>query len=316
MPAVPGLRSPYSRVGRIVHFGRMLDKIRLEAAGRLPEEYRANLGEAKWPVFDARCCRFLGVRYADIVARVKEGLGDAEVLAWAHAHGTPRDDGECDDWNHFMLKIGWRDGRTAALRQRILECGLGDKPIQTAFDLIDFDEGRDPVAARAWELRPTLGIVIMGVAGSGKTTIGVELARELGWAFKDADEFHPPANIAKMSAGIPLDDEDRGPWLLAIREYLARAFSDGRSVVVTCSGLKERYRRVVVLDPDKVKLVYLKGDFDLILQRLGRREGHFMKDTMLRSQFEALEPPADALTIDVNQTPAAIVSRIRQEFRL
>lgn len=156
----------------------------------------------------------------------------------------------------------------------------------------------------------------MGVAGSGKTTIGVKLARELGWEFRDADDFHPPGNIAKMAAGIPLDDEDRGPWLLAIREFIARAQDRGESVVVTCSALKERYRQVVVTDPGVVKLVYLKGDYALILQRLHRREGHFMKDTMLASQFEALEPPQGAFTVDVAQTPDEIVREIRQEYNV
>lgn len=154
----------------------------------------------------------------------------------------------------------------------------------------------------------------MGVAGSGKTTIGVRLARELGWEFRDADDFHPPANIAKMAAGIPLDDEDRGPWLLAIREFLARAVDRGQSVVVTCSALKEAYRRVLVFDPGVVKLVFLQGDFSLILDRLRQREGHFMKEGMLRSQFETLEPPHDAFTVDVSLTPEEIVARIRKEF--
>lgn len=154
----------------------------------------------------------------------------------------------------------------------------------------------------------------MGVAGSGKTTIGVKLARELGWEFRDADDFHPPGNIAKMSAGIPLTDEDRGPWLRAIREFLARAVDRGQSVVVTCSALKEVYRRVLIFDPGVVKLVYLKGDFQLILDRLRHREGHFMKETMLRSQFETLEPPTDAFTVDVSLEPEEIVARIRKEF--
>lgn len=156
----------------------------------------------------------------------------------------------------------------------------------------------------------------MGVAGSGKTTIGVKLARELGWEFRDADDFHPPANIAKMAAGIPLDDEDRGPWLLAIREFLTRALDRGESVVVTCSALKERYRAVVVPDPGVVKLVFLKGDYGVILERLRMREGHFMKETMLQSQFEALEPPVGALTVDVAQTPDQIVQQIRRELKV
>jgi gluconokinase len=150
MPSVPGLRSPYVKVSRLVYFGRMLDKIRLHAAGALPPEYEANLGESRPHLFDSRCCRFLGVRYADLVNRTLAGGTDEEVLAWCHANGTPRTDDECSAWNRFILKIGWRDDRSPVLQDRIREYGLTGKPIETFFDLIDFDEGRDPVAARAW----------------------------------------------------------------------------------------------------------------------------------------------------------------------
>lgn len=165
-------------------------------------------------------------------------------------------------------------------------------------------------------MKQSLAIVIMGVAGCGKSTVGVKLARELGWDFKDADDFHPPANVAKMAAGIPLNDEDRAPWLLAIRQHLEAALQRGESVVVTCSALKERYRAVVVCDPERVKLVYLQGDYALLLQRISQREGHFMKDTMLKSQFEALEPPTTAFTVSVALSPEEIVSRIRREFEV
>jgi hypothetical protein len=150
MPSVPGLRSPYVKVGRLVFFGRMLDKIRLQAAGRLPAEYQANLGDARPIVFDARCCRFLGLRHADITARTLQGGTDEEILAWCEAQGTPRADDECFAWNHFMTKIGWRDSRSAVLQQRVREYGLTGKPVETFFDLIDYDEGRDPVATQAW----------------------------------------------------------------------------------------------------------------------------------------------------------------------
>jgi len=150
MPSVPGLRSPYAKVGRLVYFGRMLDKIRLHAAGKLPVEYQANLGDTKSNMFDARCCGFLGIKYADLVARTLEGGADEELLAWCHAHGTPRTDDECVLWNRFMMKIGWRDPSSATLRQRTIEYGLADKPVETWFDLQDYDEGRDPVAAKAW----------------------------------------------------------------------------------------------------------------------------------------------------------------------
>jgi gluconokinase len=157
MPAVPGLRSPYAKVGRLVYFGRMLDKIRLHAAGRLPVEYQANLGDDKPYVFGSRCCRFLGVRYADLKARTLQGGADLDVLVWCEARGILHTDDECQTWNRFMMKIGWRDERSAALQDRIREYGLAGKPIETGFDLIDYDEGRDPVAAQAWLECPPAG---------------------------------------------------------------------------------------------------------------------------------------------------------------
>lgn len=154
MPHVPGLRSPYAKVGRLVYFGRMLDKIRLHAAGKLPAEYVANLGETRPNFFDARCCRFLRVPYDELKTRTLAGGSDEDILAWAGQRGAARSDEECNIWNRFMAKIGWRDDRSAALRERIAGYGLSGKPIETFFDLLDFDEGRDPVAARAWELLP------------------------------------------------------------------------------------------------------------------------------------------------------------------
>lgn len=148
MPNVPGLRSPYMKTGRLVYFGRMLDKIRLHAAGRLPAEFQANLGEAKAGVFDARCCRFLGVTYEALKARVLAGATDEEALAWAEANGISRNDEACEIWNGFMTKRGWRDEVSALVAQRVAESGLQDKPIATMFDYIDFDEGRDPADYR------------------------------------------------------------------------------------------------------------------------------------------------------------------------
>jgi gluconokinase len=156
----------------------------------------------------------------------------------------------------------------------------------------------------------------MGVAGSGKTTVGRLLATQLGWEFRDADDFHPAANIAKMSAGVPLTDADRVPWLAAIRRHLEDSLSAGRSTVVTCSALRQRYRDALMADPERVHLVHLTGSFDLILGRMERRTDHFMKPGMLRSQFEALEPPADALVIDIAHTPADIVAEIRERLQL
>jgi gluconokinase len=151
MPSVPGLRSPYVKVGRLVYFGRMLDKIRLHAAGKLPAAYQANLGDGQPRQFDTRCCVFLGVPYADLKARVLAGGADEEILAWCHERGGARTDAQCEVWNGFMMKLGWRDARSEVLRQRIRESGLEDKPIETMFDYLDFDEGRDPVAGRWWE---------------------------------------------------------------------------------------------------------------------------------------------------------------------
>ena len=151
MPLVPALRSPYAKFSRLVYFGRMLDKIRLHAEGKLPPEYVANLGDAKPGMFDTRCCSFLRVKFAELQARViAGGLSDEQLLAWCHERGGPRTDEECLVWNQFMMKRGWRDDVNPRLRQRIAEGALESKPIMTMFDYIDFDEGRDPVTAQAW----------------------------------------------------------------------------------------------------------------------------------------------------------------------
>ena len=151
MPHVPGLRSVYLKVGRLIYFGRMLDKIRLHAAGKLPADYVANLGDEKANVLDGRCCRFLGVKHADLRERTLAGGTDEDILAWVHARGTPRTDEECHMFNRFILKLGWRDERSAVLPQRIRDSGLDGKPIDTIIDHIEYDEGRDPVATRAWD---------------------------------------------------------------------------------------------------------------------------------------------------------------------
>lgn len=151
MPHVPGLRSVYAKVGRLIYFGRMLDKIRLHAAGKLPAEYVANLGDRQTAVLDGRCCRFLGVPYPELRDRTLAGGSDEELLAWAHARGTPRSDEDCHMWNRFILKLGWRDERSHVLPERIRNSGLAGKPIETIVDHIEYDEGRDPVATRAWE---------------------------------------------------------------------------------------------------------------------------------------------------------------------
>jgi gluconokinase len=157
-------------------------------------------------------------------------------------------------------------------------------------------------------------IIVMGVSGVGKTTIGAALAKDLGWSFADADQFHPAANIEKMSRGIPLNDEDRRPWLEAIRSYMIERMSKGESGVVTCSALKQKYRDVLSVNDD-VKFVYLKGDYDLILKRMQSRQ-HFMKPEMLKSQFETLEEPQGAVVVDVEKEIKEIVETVKRELHL
>ncbi len=159
-------------------------------------------------------------------------------------------------------------------------------------------------------------ILIMGVAGSGKTTVGRALTRELGWSFRDADDFHPPANIAKMSAGQPLTDADRAPWLAAIRMQIDEHLARDENAVIACSALKESYRALLVADSAQVKLVHLTGDPALLVARLAGRTDHFMGPAMLASQLAALQSPRDAFVVDIAQTPAAIVAQIRRGFGL
>jgi Domain of unknown function (DUF5069) len=152
MAHIPGLRSPFVKVGRLVYFGRMLDKIRLHAARRLPPEYVANLGDdAGFTMFDARCSRFLRVPYAEIRDRTLAGGTDEEILAWCHQGGGDRTDEECEIWNMFLSKRGWRDRVSETLRNRMQGLGFGDKSFSTWFEMIDYDEGRDPAATRPWE---------------------------------------------------------------------------------------------------------------------------------------------------------------------
>lgn len=156
----------------------------------------------------------------------------------------------------------------------------------------------------------------MGVAGSGKTTIGREAAAALGWPYFEADDFHGAANQAKMARGTPLDDTDRAPWLTAIRAKMDEVRAAGGSAVFTCSALKEKYRQVLMGGAEAgTVLVYLQGDFATILARVGRRQGHYMKADMVRSQFEALEPPQGALAFDVQRPPAEIVQGILAHLR-
>ena len=154
-----------------------------------------------------------------------------------------------------------------------------------------------------------VAVIVMGVSGCGKSTVASWLAGRLGWEFRDADDFHPPANIAKMRASIPLDDADRAPWLAAIAAYIARLRAEGRHGVVTCSALKRAYRDVLVAGHGDVALVHLSGTQALVARRLSARLGHFMPPGLLQSQFAALEPPgADErpIIVSIDATPEAI----------
>jgi gluconokinase len=159
-------------------------------------------------------------------------------------------------------------------------------------------------------------VILMGVSGSGKTTIGARLAQDLGWRFLDADDFHPAENIRKMAAGQPLTEVDREPWIERLRRELAAALAAGESVTLACSALSAASRRMLAVDPAQVRFVYLKGSPALIRQRLRNRSGHFMRETMLASQFAALEEPSDALVVDIDDRPGAIVDKIRRGLGL
>lgn len=152
--------------------------------------------------------------------------------------------------------------------------------------------------------------ILMGVAGSGKSRIGQALATRLGWDFFDADDFHPPENVAKMQRGLPLDDESRIPWLAALHDLISTCLAENRSGVLACSALKERYRQQLREGNPGVGLIYLKGSYALILSRLEARAGHFMKPNMLRSQFETLEEPTQALTVDISLSVEQVVETI------
>jgi len=158
-------------------------------------------------------------------------------------------------------------------------------------------------------------ILLMGVTGSGKTTVGRALAESLRWQFIDADDFHPPSNVAKMRAGIPLDDADRSPWLAALRTHIVGWLSSEANVVLACSALKQAYRDEVVVSPD-VRLVYLRGSSQLITARLRERHGHYMDPNLLSSQFATLEEPRDALVVDVDTSVDEIVKQIRKGVRV
>jgi len=159
-------------------------------------------------------------------------------------------------------------------------------------------------------------VVLMGPAGSGKTSVGRLLATKLSWQFADGDDFHSPANIEKMSRGVPLTDEDRLPWLQSIRDGIRKSKEQGSNVVLACSALKRSYREFLGIHraSKDVELVYLKGSYDLLWERLRSRKGHYMTERLLASQLADLEEPAAAITIDASLSPEEIVSEIRNHL--
>ncbi len=158
-------------------------------------------------------------------------------------------------------------------------------------------------------------VVLMGVSGAGKTVVGQALATDLGWSFIEGDDFHPPANVAKMAAGTPLVDADRWPWLDRLTAEMAAVNERGANAVIACSALKEAYRDRL-RRAGSVRFVYLKGDHDTIASRLATRSHHFMPATLLASQLATLEEPQDAVVVDVRQTISQQVAQIRSALRL
>ena len=158
-------------------------------------------------------------------------------------------------------------------------------------------------------------VIVMGPEGVGKTTVGTLLARELGWQFADADDYHPRANIEKMSRGIPLTDVDRAPWLEALHAAIMGWDAEHRNVVLACSALERNFRARLAQNAD-VKFIYLKGTYELIAARIRAREGHFAHEDLLASQFAILDEPQDAITVDASRTPEEIVAEVRKRLSL
>jgi len=159
-------------------------------------------------------------------------------------------------------------------------------------------------------------VVVMGVSGAGKTTIGKMLAEQLEWEFHDADDLHPEANKAKMASGIALTDADRAPWLASVRDLIATSLARSINAVLACSALKQSYRDAIVVDPARVKIVFLKGSPELIASRMAHRKNHFMNKDLLASQFDTLEEPRDAILVDIDAPPKTIVENIHKQLGL
>lgn len=169
-----------------------------------------------------------------------------------------------------------------------------------------------------WRMDTAAVFVVMGVSGCGKTTIGKALAQKLGCPFYDGDDFHPPENVAKMASGIPLNDDDRHPWLARLHDLIAEHEGKGETAVLACSALKKKYRDQLRAGTKNVRFIYLHGDFDIIWQRMQARANHYMKADMLQSQFDALEAPgsAEAMQVDISPNVTQIVTDILQSNRI
>jgi gluconokinase len=203
------------------------------------------------------------------------------------------------------MRYGMEPAQGRRLASRCYRWGSGNhKKHATATKLAPAPHGR----------RIRMIVVIMGVAGSGKTLIGQQLAQALDWSFVDADDFHPPENVEKMSSGVPLSDADREPWLEALRRVLSHADASRRNVVLACSALREAFRNRLGAGVTDLHFVYLRGDSSLLEQRLRARRDHFFSPDLLTSQLATLEEPRDAIVVATDALPPAIVARISREL--